>query len=470
MIPRADTIIRCALSYVVRVVLVLISIATSNVYAADVSPGITLITEQQSVYLGDSVIIDVEAIGLLDELDVSPLSRDADFLRETRGSRIAVVKEQVVDIKLRRMEFLPKAVGTTFFGPLKGEHTNGTATSNTLVVKVLPPIDTQWKPTENDHKLQVSVSNDESFLGQKITLDITLKHRHPITNEFIELPNFTGFDVFPVYESRRTIEDGDINSWRMIAWRYYLFAQRSGEITLGNVSWGGTMVRSRTQRGDFALEQTMQPLQVNVAPIDDAWWLPATNINLSETWSIDVKELSAGDEVMRTITLQAQDVLANHLPVIELLPSRAITSTMIKQTREHQLIGETLTATAHFEFRVTAQSPVPVFLDTVRVPWWNTVANEAREAIIPARRINVGLPDRADLLSDVALADKPLERLKLTLQSTGRKWSGWHWLMGALGLISVWVLIQEIRWRISTHRARRAANAMGKDFSVFDSL
>ncbi len=450
--------------------MVLLSLTTSHARSADNNANITLSTEQQSVYLGDSVIIDVEATGLLDDLDVSPLSRDAEFIRETRGTRIAVVKEQVVDIKTRRMEFLPKAVGTAFFGPLKGEHSNGTAISNSLVVKVLPAVDTNWQPTTDDHELTVSLSNKEPYVGQKITLDLKLKHRYPITNESIQLPDFDGFDLIPVYESRRTIDDSEKNSWRVIAWRYYLFAQRSGTLNIDKVSWSGTMVRSRTQRGDFALKQAFQPLQISPAPAGDDWWLPALAVSLDEEWSIDIKELSAGDEVVRTITLSAQDVLANHLPTIEPLPSRAITSTLIKQSREHQLIGERLNATAIFEFRVTAQSPVPVFLDTVRVPWWSTSTNESREAIIPARRINVGLPDRADLLADVALADDPITRLKLALQSTGRQWSSWYWLLAALGILTLWIVIREARWQRSKYRAQTSAKKAGKAYSVFDSL
>lgn len=448
----------------------LLSAITPYAYPSEINAGITLNTEHQSVYLGDSVIIDIEAIGLLDELDVSVLSRDAEFLRETRGTRIAVVNERVVDIKTRRMEFLPKEMGRVFFGPLKGEHTNGTATSNTLVVNVLPAIDTQWKPTANDHRIQVTLSNAKPFIGQKITLNITLKHRHPITNESITLPQLSGFDVLPVFESRRIIDNSESNPWRVTEWQYFLFAQRSGTLHIDDVSWTGTMVRSRTQRGEFNLTKTLEPLQVYPAPISNDWWLPASSVTLSEVWSIDVKELSAGDEVMRTITLSAQDVLANHLPVIDPLPSRAITSTLIKQTRDHQLTGEMLTATVDFQFRVTAQSPVPVFLDTVRVPWWNTLTNEPSEVIIPARRINVRLPDRADLLSDMALANDPLARIKLTLQSTGRGWSSWHWLLGALAILALWVLVREVRWQWLAHRARHTAKKLGKHYSVFDSL
>ena len=460
-------------------VLVFILFLPALLFAAEVKTGITLKSDQRSIYLGDSIIIEVESVGLVEPLDVTPLFRDAELLRETTGTRIAVINDRVVEVKLRHMELVPRNVGTAFFGPLQGEHKNGTAHSNSLVVSVLPAADTNWQPTAEDHKLQITLSNKAPFVGQRVTLDIKLKHRYPITDESLSLPEFSGFDALPVYESRRTIEEGTKGStsgpdhsasWRVIAWRYLLFPQRSRELSIGSVSWGGTMIRSRTQRGEFALNETLPNLQVQTAGNDDSWWLPATNVSLSDEWSSDVRELSAGDEVIRTITVTAGDVLANHLPVIEPLPSRAISSTLIKQSREHKIINDVVIATARFDFRMTAQSPIPVFLDTVRVPWWSTLSNEAKEAIIPARRINVGLPDRADLLADVALADEPLARVLLMLRSSGTGWSIWYWALGLLCIASLWVFIREIRWHWSLLRTRKNARDSGRESSVFTDL
>ncbi len=459
--------------------LIMSAAVLSPLQAADVQEGVTLISDQEAIYLGDSVIIEVQAVGLVETLDVAPLFRDAELLRETSGTRIAVINERVVEVKLRRMEFLPRKIGTAFFGPLFAEVEKGTTTSNSLRVSVLPAADTSWKPSTVDHELYVELSNETPFVGQRVTVDVLLKHRYPIIDETITLPEFSGFDVLPVHESRRTIEEEtnqdntenkSLSSWRVIAWQYLLFPQRSGTLAIGDVSWDGTMIRSRTQRGNFSLEKTLPTLQVKAASTNDDWWLPASNLSLNDEWSSDVREMSAGDEMIRTITVTAKDVLANHLPVIEPLPSRAITSTLIRQSRQHDLIGDALTATASFEFRMTAQSPIPVFLDTVRVPWWNTRTNEEEEAIIPARRINVGLPDRADLLSDVALAEQPLERVKLALQSSGRRWSTWHWTLGILCAMTIWVLWRELRWQLTQYQARRRAREHGKSLSVFSDL
>ncbi len=98
--------------------------------AADVEPAITLIGSNETVYRGDSVIIEVETVGISDPLDTGPMFQGADLLRETTGTRITVINDRVVEMKLRRMELIPRREGRVVFGPLTGTSTKGVVTSN----------------------------------------------------------------------------------------------------------------------------------------------------------------------------------------------------------------------------------------------------------------------------------------------------------------------------------------------------
>lgn len=440
----------------------------NSAYTATVEPGITLITENSAIYLGDSVIIEVEAVGIIDTLDVSPLFKGADLLRETTGTRIAVVNDRVVEVKLRRMEFLPKQEGEIYFGPLSADSIKGPVRSNTIAINVLPPADTQWQPDERDLQISIALTSDDNalidpstmqpFVGQHLIADIVLKHRHPIADEQLQLPAFDGFDVLTEFEQRRTLEKTITeDSIRLIAWRYHLFAQHSGTLSIDNIQWSGTVIRSRTQRADF--ERTIAPLSLTIKPAKPghSWWLPATSVSLTDTWSKDVRELSAGDEFLRTITLEARDVLASHLPLIEPLESRAISSTLIKQSRTQELLGDHIVAKAVFDFRMVAQSPIAVFLDTVRVRWYDTLNQQNKEAIIPARRINVGLPDRADLLTDLALKDDWKGKYLLKLQSSSQLFDSWHLTLGLLTLVAAALGFSELI-RLYRNRAKGGAS------------
>jgi len=445
--------------------------ATLN--AATIEQGITLISDNDVIYLGDSIIVEVESVGLVEPLDVSALFRDADLLRETIGTRIAVIEGRVVEVKLRRMEFLPRREGRAFFGPINGITSQGDVQSNAIIIDVQPPVDTNWQPDDDDLQVTLqwrldhsrpsqSVPNNESvspYVGQHIIADIILRHRHPITEESLTLPSFSGFDVLSQFEERRTLDESDPEErWRIITWRYHLFAQRSGVREIEGVRWQGTAVRSRTQRAAF--ERTTQPQKIQImgAASTGDWWLPANSVSLQDEWSKDPRELSAGDEIIRTITLTASGVLASHLPEVTPLESRAISSTLVSQKRDQQLTGDTLTATASFEFRMVAQSPIPVFLDTVRVSWHDTQLDTPQEAIIPARRINVGLPERADLLADIALNENWRDKLVLKLRRVQALFPFWGFSLAVLSSITGFFWFREWKQRYKTDKAGRSGN------------
>ena len=440
---------------VVLLLAVLSLAATQQLSAATEVPSITLSADSDSIYLGDTLVIEMEAVGIEDTVDISPLLKDADLLRESQGTRIAVIDQQVVEVKIRRMEFLPRQEGQLLMGPVQGDSIAESVSSNSVVVSVLPPVDEQWQPAATDLQMSLTltdgisgkpVSTDDTpyqtYIGQRIIVDIELRHQYPIFDEELVLPDFAGFDVLPAYEQRRTIED---DKWRVISWRYHLFAQRSGQLLIGEMLWRGVAIRSRTQRAAFTKRIPTSTVQIKPATEGIQWWLPASALSLQDSWSTDVLKLSAGDEVIRTITLDARDVLASHLPEVLPLQSRALSSTLIDQKRTQQLVGEHIQASATYTFRMLAESPIPVFLDTVRVGWYDTSNSEPREAIIPARRINVGLPERDDLLAALALGDNWEDRLALEARSFAGRFAYWHVSLVVLGLIACVMAGWEIR-------------------------
>lgn len=446
--------------------LTLLVCVSAEVAAAEITPRITISREEEPVYWGDSVVIELESVGLDAPPDTSALFKEADLLRETIGTRIAVINQQVVEIKLRRMELLPRRQGVIILGPLSGSSVLEQVTSNSISIDVQAPADTQWQPTASDVHIAVSVSlgsqqdtaepqeHTESvlpspYVGQHIVATIELKHSHPIADEHITLPRFEGFDVLAQFTERRTIDElDDGSSQRVTTWQYHLFARHSGALHIGSVHWRGTAIRSRTMRAGFERVSAPVPLHIKPATQSVDWWLPAAQVRLAEHWSKDPRELSAGDEIIRTITLTAQGVLANHLPDIVPLESRALSTTPVHQSRSQQLTEDQLMATAVFKFRMIAQSPIPVFLDTVRVPWFSTSSDTGQEAIIPARRINVGLPDRADLLASLALEGRWIDRAMLRVSGSFAQWLPWHALLVLLSLIAAALWIRELlHWR-----------------------
>lgn len=435
-----------------RVVILLALLLTAlNVYSQSNSPKpyIKLQFDTGEIYLGDAVVLEIESTGLLDPIDFEPLLTQATLVRETTGTRIAVIGGKVVEIKIRRMDLIPKRTGAVVIGPLM----SGEIASNSVHVNVLDATRPDWQPQTDDLQIITSLSPQTTSVNQQVQLTIELIHRYPINNESIQLPALDDFAHRELITDRRTFK-GDNREWFRTEWRYLIFPKRSGTLDIGNVNWAGTIAKSRTERAEFT--RSLQALRLLVKPAEgdnSQWWLPAESLQLTEAWSTPPTELRAGDELERTIKVSAKGVLAGQIPSPVVPESRAIQQTLINTERRETLTDDSVTSTADFTYRVKAQSPIPVFLDTIRIPWWNTKLGEAKEAIIPARRINVGLPDRADVLTKLALQETGVNKFKHWLQTTDQLRLITYLVASVCALLWLTLVIPWISHRLS-HRYR----------------
>ncbi len=426
-------------------------LSCTSSYAQTISskPYIQLTFDASEIYLGDAVVLELESTGLLDPINLAPLLEQATMVRETTGTRIAVIGGKVVEIKIRRMDLIPKQSGVVVIGPLMA----GDITSNSVHIKVLDATRPEWQPKADDLQINTSLSPETVWVNQQVKLTIELLHRYPLNNESISLPELSDFTTRELISNRRTFK-GANRDWFRTEWHYLIFPKRSGTLPLGDIHWTGTIAKSRIERAEFSRSLQSLSLPVKAAADDRGpWWLPAETLQLSEEWSMPPTELRAGDELERTIKVRATGILAGQIPSPVVPESRAVQQTLINSSRNETLTSSSVVSTAEFTYRVKAQSPIPVFLDTVRIPWWSTGDSEYKEAIIPARRINVGLPDRADVLSKLALQETGVNRFKHWLQSTNQL----RFFIYVASVISVLILLflwlpALVKW--IGHRAR----------------
>ncbi len=395
-------------------------------------------TDTDSIYLGDTLVLSIESIGLDEPLNIEPLFEQADFIRETTGTLISVIDGKVQEIAVRRLELIPRKTGALLIGPLTGTGLYGPIVSNAVPVDVQPALSADWVPEPQDMTLTAWFSNSEPYVGEQVELTIQLHHQYALAAESVTLPTFDGFDVQAVVEERRLIDN--TTNRRSTTWRYLLHAQQSGEVLLPGPRWSATLIRSRTQRHDFELIHPDLALTVRPVPAQfpkNTWWIAAESLQLSDAWSSNLIEIAAGDEIIRTITLNTKGVLAHHLPIVTPLATRSFHSTPLPVTRDHKLIGKTTEAEGLYTFRMTAESPVSVFLDTVRVPWYNTRTGRIEEAIIPARRVDVRPPENPNQLAELAIKRHNINRWALWLKGVSLT----HWLLLTAALLCVAVLV-----------------------------
>ena len=183
-----------------RLSICLLAIFISGGATADAASYIKLQLDGFEIFKGDTITLDVESTGLLDPIDFNVIKQQATLIRETTGSRIAVISGKVQQVALRRMVIVPKRTGVVVIGPLVA----GDVVSNSVHLKVLDAIRPEWTPMANDAQIRTTLTPENAVVNQQMLFKVELLHRYPISSESIELPELQGFSKRTLIENRRT--------------------------------------------------------------------------------------------------------------------------------------------------------------------------------------------------------------------------------------------------------------------------
>ena len=141
------------------------------------------------------------------------------------------------------------------------------------------------------------------------------------------------------------------------------------------------------------VRRTTEALQIEVLPrpadFPGQTWLPATRVEIEESWSVPPESLKAGESATRTLRIVGAGLQGAQLPPIA-TPELA----GLKFYPDQPAISETETGAGLTGVRVDSSALVPTQggnweLPEIRIPWWDTDSEQVRYAVVPARRVSV---------------------------------------------------------------------------------
>ena len=128
----------------------------------------------------------------------------------------------------------------------------------------------------------------------------------------------------------------------------------------------------------------------------EPWWLPARDVAITDSWEPDPETIEMGQTARRTVTLEAQGMLAEGLPPRPIMRTRGIITFAGPVKRETLITPQGPVARATYQWDIKKGVPEVIPLDAIKIPWFDTGSRGLREAEIPARQIGGGLPDREE--------------------------------------------------------------------------
>jgi hypothetical protein len=258
--------------------------------------------------------------------------------------------------------------------------------------------------------------------------------------------------------------------YQVITRHYLVFPQHSGRAEIAGPTLSGEIPdrsRGRTLADPFSglfgnspfggMLGMRKPIRLHADPIvldvqprpasaGASYWLPARNLSLQAHWSPSL-QTRVGDPVTLELKIQAQGLTAAQLPDLsrllrlpEQLKAYPDQPKLKDDSQGQELIGSREQSVA-----LIADEPGQFAIPELRLSWWDTQANQMREAILPAQTVDVQpAPGTA---GPVQAAAQPASAANSQTQAAAPAGSSkpqavqesapWKWVSLALGVL--WV-------------------------------
>lgn len=368
-------------------------------YLLAVSPGgswaaLSTGLNRQSAALGDTLRLTIIATNdeNLEQLDLEPLTADFEILQRTNKSNTNYTNGQFSSTRELLLDITPRREGSLVVPALR----LGQQVTSAIPVKVSPAP----KGSGGDQNISFEAELDRSSVYVQGQIILTLRLQQAINlddRSITELQLDNAFVRSLEQNSFQRTVDG--RPWLVHEVRYAIFPEQSGTLVIPSLTFSAREATPRRSLFDIRgggrqLRRSTEPLSIKVLPRPDSFpgseWLPARALTLDETWSTPPEDLKVGESATRTITIRGEGLQGAQLPPVMYPPAQGL-----KYYPDQPAISDGESATGLVGSRVDSVAVVPTQagrwqIPELRIPWWDTKANELRYAVLPGRELAVG--------------------------------------------------------------------------------
>ena len=292
------------------------------------------------------------------------------------------------------------------------------------------PIAIEILKAENTHRstpatsrvyIRSSISTEELWQNQEAILTLKIFSQA----DYADSPNLTPPEadnaIFKVLGKDKD-EEQIVNGirQRVITRRYIISPTQAGTITIpGQVltgyietedPYGRSRLMRMTRPEPFRVMSADMTLKVN--PIPASWpadkpWLPAENVDLTESWSSDTTRIATGDSVTRTVKIRAQGSNSAQIP-----PLPAVKLDGVKTYPDQPITDDTVNSHGPMGVRSESVAFVPtqagdLTIPSISITWFNTRTQKVEVADLASQTITV-LPGSAPTVQSQPALSQPL--------------------------------------------------------------
>jgi hypothetical protein len=352
---------------------------------------VTASIDRADIELNESFTLEITSDTNIDlQPDVSVLEKDFVIGQSNQLSNTTIMNGQIRRSKTWSYVLMPKRAGQIVIPAIA----IGSESSNPLFIDVTEP--SYSPPGEAEVFITTEVDFDESYVQAQILLTTKIYRSVAVRQPALRDPVVTGAEVLLELAGDDRSYEAVINgtAYGVIERVIAIYPQESGEIQLSPARFEARVLRNGRITGRKVYES--DPLAVTVLPTPpppadypDAVWLPARDLQLTEDWSREEREVNAGEPLTRHITVSALGQLETQIPVID--PPAADGMNVYPDKPELNRLIEPggIRGIRKDQYALIGITAGTVKLPALELPWWNVEKGEWQVASLPERNIEV---------------------------------------------------------------------------------
>ena len=392
-----------AMPVMLRVFLLALLLVQSSVFAQDGTVQSKL--SANTITRDETVTLEITAIGMDAELDLSSLQKDFEVTGRSSSREIRSIMEagsglRTTSIVTWAVELVPREVGLFTVPPVRVGNVRSQA--HTLAVTELPT------GAGRDVFVEATVDTETPWVQSQVLMTLKVFLAVDILNASLSVPDAENLVVETLGQDVVTQEIHGGRKYDVTTRQFALFPQKSGELILEPITLNVSVPADPSRVRSFfspsrKLSRRTDKIVLTVKPrpnTDSTWWLPAKAVQLNSQWVGDVSSATVDQPLTRNVVLRASGVTDSQLPEINL---PAIEGASLYAEEPERKLGanqQGVVSELTIKWAVIPQRVGEIVLPAVSMDWFNTSTGRVETAVLPAETITVGPAQNTAQLSN----------------------------------------------------------------------
>ncbi len=291
----------------------------------------------------------------------------------------------------------PKQIGTLTIPPAKYKD----AQSNPVTISVLRGKAPQDANNPPQVFIEAVVDKPEAYVQEQIIYTLRLYSADRLASGELSVPESNDAIIEALGDTKKYFRMAYNRRYEVRERQYLLFPQKSGELTIEAQSFNGLLIDTRNRRR-LRVRESTDPISIDIKPPPPNFsgdiWLPATSFHLSEKWETPPDNLLVGDSITRTLEINSLGLLGSALPPmgiekiqgLKIYPDSPTVESLQHESGAQSIRQESIA--------LVAVAPNEITLPEIRIPWWDTVNDIERVAVIPAQSLSIKVNPETEAL------------------------------------------------------------------------